>query len=169
MKEITCIEINSENDQRHEKEQTKNMTKGNQIEGERKIHTIRKKIIHYYDLGSEDSSKLSGEQAELWKNEKPNNDHEKPRNKEEFEKALVTNEMTLSNPGRNIFIGDSTATSHMTSNKTGVYNLTPTKGSVMFGNGQIIICTHKEKLDLICKHKDGSMARETWDVKIVPQ
>ena len=57
----------------------------------------------------------------------------------------------------------------MTNNKMGVYNLTPIKGSVMIGNGQSIICTHKGKLDVICKHKDGSMAKETWDVKIVSQ
>ena len=73
--------------------------------------------------------------------------------------------MTLSNLGRNIFIGDSAATSHMTSNKMRVYNLAPIKESVMIGNGQSIICTHKGKLDVICKHKDGSMAT----VKIVPQ
>ena len=57
----------------------------------------------------------------------------------------------------------------MTSNKLGVYNLVPINGSVMIGNGQSISCTHKGKLDVICKHKDESMARETWDVKIVPQ
>ena len=57
----------------------------------------------------------------------------------------------------------------MTNNKMGVYNLIPIKGFVMIGNGQSIICTHKGKLDVICKHKDGSMAKETWDVKIVPQ
>ena len=39
----------------------------------------------------------------------------------------------------------------------------------MIGNGQSISCTHKGKLDVICKHMDESMARETWDVKIVPQ
>ena len=88
----------------------KNTTDGNQIEVEGKIHTIRKKIIHYYDLSSEDDSKLSGEQAELWENEKPKDDHNKSRNKEENEKALVTKEMTLSNLGRNIFIGVSAAT-----------------------------------------------------------
>ena len=77
--------------------------------------------------------------------------------------------MTLSNIGNDIFIGDSAATSHMTNNKTGVYNLTPIRGSVMIGNGESISCTHKGKLDVICKHRDGSMARETWDVKIVPQ
>ena len=57
----------------------------------------------------------------------------------------------------------------MMSNKTGVYNLTPIRGSVMIGNGERISCTHKGKLDVICKHRDGSMARETWDMKIVPQ
>ena len=77
--------------------------------------------------------------------------------------------MTLSNLGKNIFIGDSAATSHMPSMKTGVYNLIPIKGSAMIGNGQSIICTHKGKLDVICKPKDGSMAKETRDVKIVPQ
>ena len=85
------------------------------------------------------------------------------------EKALVTNEMELSHLGKNIFIGDSAATSRMTSNKMGVYNLVPINGSVMIGNGKSISCTHKGKLDVICKHKDGSIARETWDVKIVPE
>ena len=77
--------------------------------------------------------------------------------------------MELSNLGKNIFIGDSAATSHMTCNKAGVYNLEPINGSVMIGNGKSISCTHKGKLDVICNHKDGSIARETWDVKIVPE
>ena len=77
--------------------------------------------------------------------------------------------MALSNLGKNIFIGDSAATNHMTSNKMGVNNLIPINGSVMTGNGQSISCTHKGKLDVIYKHKDGSMAKETWDVKIIPQ
>ena len=78
-------------------------------------------------------------------------------------------EMALSNLGKNIFIGDSAATNHMTSNKIGVYSLVPVNGSVMIGNGQSIGCTHKGKLDVIGKPKDGSMARGTWDVKIIPQ
>ena len=77
--------------------------------------------------------------------------------------------MTLSNIRNDIFIGDSVATSHMTNNKTGVYELTPIRGSVMIGNGESISCTHKGKLDAICKYRDGSMAREMWEVKIVPQ
>ena len=60
-KEATYIEMNSDDHERHEKEQTKNMTEGNQIEVEGIVHTIRKKIIHFYDLSSEDDtpSKLS--------------------------------------------------------------------------------------------------------------
>ena len=77
--------------------------------------------------------------------------------------------MTLSRIGNDIFIGDSAATSHMTNNKTGVYNLIPIRGSVMIGNGKSISCTHKGKLDVICKHKDGSTARQTLEKKIVPQ
>ena len=82
---------------------------------------------------------------------------------------MVMNEMELSHLGKNIFIGDSAATSHMTSSKMGVYNLVPMNGSVMIWNGKSISCTHKGRLDVICKHKDGSIARETWDVKIVPE
>ena len=77
--------------------------------------------------------------------------------------------MRLSNIGNDIFTGDSAATSHMTNNKTGVYDLTQIRGSVMIGNGESISCTHKGKLDVICKCRDGSMARETWEVKKIPQ
>ena len=77
--------------------------------------------------------------------------------------------MTLSSIGSDIFIGDSAATSHMTNNKTGVYDLILIRGSVMIGNGESTSCTRKGKLDVICKHKDGSMANQTWEVKIVPQ
>ena len=85
------------------------------------------------------------------------------------DKALVSNEMTLSSIGNDIFIGASSATSHMTNNKTGVSDLIPIRGSVIIGNGESISCTHKGKLDVICEHKDDSMARQTWEVKIVPQ
>ena len=74
------------------------------------------------------------------------------------DQALVSNEMTLSSIGNDIFIGESAATSHMTNNKTGVYDLTPIRGSVMIGNGESISYTHKGKLDVIRKHKDGSTA-----------
>ena len=77
--------------------------------------------------------------------------------------------MILYSIGSNIFIGDSAATSHMTNNKTGVYDLEPIRGSVIIGNGESISCTHKGKLDVICKHKDGSTAKHTWEVKMVPQ
>ena len=56
--------------------------------------------------------------------------------KGENEKALVTKEMALSNLMENIFIGDSAATSHMTSNKLGVYNLIPINRSVILEMGK---------------------------------
>ena len=113
--------------------------------------------------------KKEGKQANLLNMDKSRYHNEIPKTKGENEKALVTIEMALSNLGKNIFIGDSAATSHMTSNKLGAYHLVTITRSVMIGNGQSICCTHKGKLDVICNHKDESMARETWDVGIVPQ
>ena len=113
--------------------------------------------------------KKEGKQADPLRSKITRYGHDISRKKGENEKALVTKEMELSHLGKNIFMGDSAATSHMTSSKMGVYNLVPINGSVMIGNGKSISCTHKGKLDVICKHKDGSIARETWDVKIVPE
>ena len=110
-----------------------------------------------------------GKQADLLRSKITQYDHDNPRKKGENAKALVMKKMELSHLGKNIFIGDSAATSHMTSTKMGVYDLLSIKGSVMIGNGKSISCTHKGKLDVICKHKDGSIARETRDVKIVPE
>ena len=110
-----------------------------------------------------------GKQADLLRSKITQYDHDIPRKKRENEKALVMKEVELSHLGKNIFICDSAATSHMTSNKMGVYDLVPIKGSVMIGNGESISCTQKGKLDVICKHKDGSIAREAWDGKIVPE
>ena len=123
-------------------------------------------MVHYYEFSSKDKE---GEHADPNKVKKPKDDHETPSNNDENDQALVTNEMTISNIGNDIFLGDSAATGHMTNNRTGVYELTPIKGSVMIENGDSISCTHKGKLDVICRHRDGSMARETWEVKIVPQ
>ena len=112
-----------------------------EIEREKKMKNMKNmKEIVYTNIGSY----KSGEWAKQKKIKKTKNDHEIPRNQEKNEKALVTKEMTLSNLGKNIFIGDSAATSHMTSNKMGVYNLTPIKGSVTIGNGQSIFALTKE-------------------------
>ena len=92
------------------------------------------------------SSHKKGKQSEQLNNENPKKHHEIPRNEEKNEKALVTQEIALSNLGKNIFLGDSAATSHMTSNKMGAYNLIPINRSVMIGNGQSISCTLKGKL-----------------------
>ena len=113
--------------------------------------------------------KKEGKEADLLRSKITLYDHDIPRKKGENEKALVRKEMELSHLGKNMSIGDSAATSHMTSSKIGVYNLVPINGSLMIGNGKSICCTHKGKLDVICKNKDGSIARETWDVKIVPE
>ena len=127
-----------------------------------------KKNSKEYKYTKKDEEKEE-KQADLLKSETTRYHHDIPRNKAENEKALVMKEMGPSYLGKNIFIGDSAATRHLTSTKFGVYNLTPINGSVMIGNGKSIKCTHKGKLDVICKHKDGSIARETWDVKIVPE
>ena len=69
--------------------------------------------------------KKEGKQADLLKSKTTRYHHDISRKKAENEKALVTNEMELAHLVKNIFIGDSAATSHMTSNKMGVYNLPP--------------------------------------------
>ena len=135
-------------------EQSKN---GNDAKAEGKVR-VKKKTVHYYQFSDKEEE-----------GEKTQDCHENPSKNDENDKALVSNEMALSSIGNDIFIGDSAATSHMTNNKTGVYDLTPIRGSVMIGNRESISCTHKGKLDVICKHKDGSTARQTWEVKIVPQ
>ena len=75
--------------------------------------------------------------------------------------AYQVNEMQVQRLEKGIFIGGSAATSHMTSDMTGLYNLQKTSGSVMIGNGQNIRCTHKGLLDVICIQRDGSTAKDT--------
>ena len=82
------------------------------------------------------------------------------------ELAYRMNEMQVQRLEKGIFIGDSAATSHMTSDMTGLYNLQKISGSVMRGNGQNIRCTHKGLLDVICIQKDGSTAKVTWEIKV---
>ena len=159
MKKVIHMEFDMDDDV---EEQLKNTIDG---KAEEKVQ-VKKKTVHYYEFSSEDES---GEQANLGKFKKTKDDHEKPSINDEKDKALVTNEMTLSKIGNDIFMGDSAATSHMTNNKTGVYELTLIRGSVTIGNCESISCTHKGKLDVICKDRDGSTARETREVKIVPQ
>ena len=127
-----------------------------------------RKISKEHDYANMDLEK-EGKQADLLDLNITWYHHEISRKKCENEKALVTKEMGLGFLEKNIFIGDSAATSHMTNRKLGVYDLVPINGSVMIGNGKSISCTHRGKMDVICKHKDGSLARETWEVKIVPE
>ena len=143
-------------------EQSKN---ANNAKKEGKVR-FTKKMVHYYEFSSEEEE---GAHANPKKIKKTHDGHENSRKKDEKDQAFVSNEMILSNIGSNPFIGYSAATSHMTNNKTRVYDLQPIRGSVMIGNGESISCTHEGKLDVICKHKDGSTAKHTWEVKIVPQ
>ena len=127
-----------------------------------------KKNSKEYNYTKMDEEK-EGKRADPLKSETTRYHHDIPRKKCENETALATKEMGLGFLEKNIFIGDSAATSHMTNRKMGVYDLVPINGSVMIGNGKSISCTHRGKMDVICKHKDGSLARETWEVKIVPE
>ena len=77
------------------------------------------------------------------KNKKTHDDHANSSKKDENDQALVSNEMIFPSIGCNIIFGDSAATSHITNNKTGVYDLQLIRGSVMIGNGESISCTHK--------------------------
>ena len=158
-RKIIHMEFESDDDVAEPLKNTNNAKK------ERKVQ-LTKKMVHYYEFTSDEEE---GAHVDPKKNEKTHADHKNSSKKAENDQALVSNEMTLSNIGSDIFIGDSAATSHMTNNKTGVYNMKPIRGSVMIGNGESISCTHKGKLDVICKHKDGSTAKHTWEVKIVPQ
>ena len=132
-------------------EQTKN-TRNLKTEG--KVQ-VKKKIIHYYEYSSDEEEV---KRADPKKDQKTRKGHKNQDKNDENDQALVSNEMTLSSIRKNIFIGDSAARSHMTNNRTGVYDLVPIRGSVMIGNGESISCTHKGKLDVICKHRDGSTA-----------
>ena len=127
---------------------------------------VRKMTVHDYEISSNEEEERRADPKKI---KKTHDGHENQQKNDENDQALVSNEMTLSSIGNDIFIGDSAGTSHMTNNKTGVYDFILIRGSVMIGNGESISCTHKGKLDVICKHKDGSMARQTWKVKMVPQ
>ena len=140
-------------------EQTKN---SRNVKMEGKVQ-VKKKITHYYEFSSAEEE---GKRADPKIVQKSQEDHENQVKNDENDQALVSNEMTLFSIGKDIFIGDSASTSHMTNNSTGVYDLILIRGSVMIGNGESISCTHKGKLYVICKHRDGSTARQTWEVKI---
>ena len=71
--------------------------------------------------------------------------------------------------GNGIFIGDSATTSHMTRDTTRLYNLQKISSSVLIGNGQNIRCNLEGLLDVICVKRDGSNAKDTREIKVVPQ
>ena len=144
-RKIIHMEFESDDDM---DKQAKN---SNSVKMEGKVR-VEKRIIHYYEISSD---KEEGKHADPKKVKKTQDGHENQPKNGENDQALVSNEMTVSSIGNNIFIGDSAATSHMTNNWTGVNDFVPIRGSVMIGNGESISCTQKGKLDVICKHKDG--------------
>ena len=146
-RKIIHMEFDSDDDM---DKQTKN---SRTLKTEGKVR-VKKKSIHYYEFSSDEEE---GKHADPKKAQTTQKGHQNQDKNNENDQALVSNEMPLSSIGKDIFIGDSAATSHMTNNRTGVYDLVPIRGSVMIGNGESISCTHKGKLDVICKHRDGSM------------
>ena len=132
-------------------EQTKNSSN---VKAEGKVR-VKKKITHYYEFSSDAENRKRTNPKKVKKTQEGHKNQEK---NDENDQVLVSNEMTLSSIGKDIFIGDSAATSHITNNRIVVYDLVPIRGSVMIGNGESISCTHKGKLDVICKHRDGSTA-----------
>ena len=96
-----------------------------------------KKNSKEYDYANMDLEK-EGKQADTEELNITRYRHDIPRKKGENEKALVTKEMGLGFFEKNSFIGDSAATSHMTSRKLGIYDLVPINGSVMIRNGKSI-------------------------------
>ena len=60
-----------------------------------------------------------------------------------------------------VWIGDSGATSHMTNNAKGMYDLIPVDAKVIVGNGKGVKITHRGKLDVVIKQKDGSESKMT--------
>ena len=129
-RKITHMEFESDDDVAEPLKNAANAKKEGKVR-------VTKKTVHYYEFSSDEEEEAH---ADPKKNEKTHAHHENSKEKGENDQALVSNEMTLSTIGSDIFIGDSAATSHMTNNKTGVYDLKPIRGSVMHGNGCITYC-----------------------------
>ena len=87
---------------------------------------VRKKTVHYYEIvvtkRKESTLTQKNQENPRWPRKSTKND--------ENDHALVSNEMTLLSIGNDIFIGGSAATSHMTINKTRVYDLILIRGSI---------------------------------------
>ena len=99
-----------------------------------------------------------------WDNTKiPEVSGQKPK-----ELAYQVNEMQVQKLEKCIFIGDSSVTSHMTSDMTGLYNLQ----KIWFchdGKWTEHQSTHKGLVGVICVQRHGSTAKDTWEIKVVPQ
>ena len=81
-------------------EQAKNSSN---MKAEGKVR-VKKNIIHYYEISSDEEE---GKHANPKKVKKTQEGHKNQAKHDENDQALVSNEMTLSSIGSNIFIGDS--------------------------------------------------------------
>ena len=71
---------------------------------------------------------------------------------------------------KDTWIADSGATSHMTNNGDGMYDIEEYNSSVKVGNGKNISITHKGKLDVLIMQKDGKQYFSTLtNVKLIPE
>ena len=72
--------------------------------------------------------------------------------------------------GKNVWIGDTGASSHMTHSKEGMRNMRPIKSWIIFGNGQRLQSTHVGDKHGTALQKDGMRTSITIkDVKYVPE
>ena len=106
------MEFESDDDVDEQAQSSSNM----KMEGKIRV----KKTVHYYEISSDEEE---GKHADPKKVRKKQDSHANLQKNDENDQALVSNEMTVSSIGNDIFIGDSAATSHMTNNRTGVYDL----------------------------------------------
>ena len=136
-RKIIHMEFDSDDDMDKQTKNSRNLKTEGKVRVKKKLYTTMNLVV----------TKRKESAPTPKKAQKTQKGHDNQDKNDENDQALVSNEMTLSSIGKDIFIGDSAATSHMTNNRTGVYDLVPIRGSVMIGNGESISCTHKGKLD----------------------
>ena len=99
------MEVESDDDVDEQAKNSSDAKAEGKFESEKRLCTIMKLVV------------MKRKESALTKKIKKTQDgHENQRKNDENDQALVSNEMTLSSIGNDIFIGDSAATSHMTNN-----------------------------------------------------
>ncbi|KAL7572821.1 hypothetical protein ACA910_014675 [Epithemia clementina (nom. ined.)] len=89
---------------------------------------------------------------------------------EEMAMQVVKKNLNFDKLEHDIWLGDSGASSHMTNDSTGMYNMEEIKGGVVKGDGSGIAITHQGKLDVFIHQKDGTKVAKTLvNVKLDPK